>query len=302
MSSRPLPDGEELRRLVDRAVAASFPERPHPERLWESMLYTAGSGGKRLRGSLVLMACAAAGGDWEKALPAAVAVELIHAYSLIHDDLPIMDDDDYRRGRPTNHRVYGPAIALLAGDALQARAFAVLTAVENGAPPQVQLAWVRELAEAAGAAGLVGGQVVDWESEAGRWEQEERGKVAGRLEFIHRHKTGSLLRAAARLGGVAAEAGEETLTRLGVYGSELGLAFQITDDLLDEVGDPAGTGKAVGRDRRRGKLTYVTLFGVEESREAARRAIERAKAAIEPLGEGARRLLELADQVVGRSR
>ncbi|MBE3577114.1 MAG: polyprenyl synthetase family protein [Limnochordales bacterium] len=301
-----LPGWEELRKLVDAAVAAAVCAENFPPRLWQSMLYTAGSGGKRLRGSLVLASCAVAGGDWRRALPAAVAVELIHAYSLIHDDLPLMDDDDFRRGRPTNHKVFGPAVALLAGDALQAYAFEVLVDQANGAPPELQLAWVRELSAAAGPGGLVGGQLVDWEVEEGRWQQLAEGELAaaGMLEYVHRHKTAALIRAAVRMGGLAAGLREEddVLVRLGVYGAELGLAFQITDDLLDEVGDPEATGKEVGRDRRRGKLTYVALYGVPVAQAAARRAVWRAQEALTPLGERGLPLVQLAEQVLARTR
>ncbi|MGE5481906.1 MAG: polyprenyl synthetase family protein [Bacteroidota bacterium] len=309
--SEKTPGWDELRQLVDEAVAAAVPAGNFPPRLWQSMSYTSGSGGKRLRGSLALASCAAAGGEWQKALPAAVAVELVHAYSLIHDDLPLMDDDDFRRGRPTNHKVFGPAVALLAGDALQAYAFAVLVDAANGARPELQLAWVRELSMAAGPEGLVGGQFVDWVAEGGRW-QEMAGTpalaglppAAGMLEYVHRHKTGALITAAARMGGRAAglKDDDEVLVRLGVYGAELGLAFQITDDLLDEVGDPAATGKDVGRDRRRGKLTYVALYGVQAAQKAARRAVLRAQEALVPLGERALPLVELASQVLDRTR
>lgn len=340
MSSLPLaeklPGWEELRQEVDAAVAAAVRAENFPPRLWQSMLYTAGSGGKRLRGSLVLAACAVAGGEWRRALPAAVAVELIHAYSLIHDDLPIMDDDDFRRGRPTNHKVFGPAVALLAGDALQAYAFAVLVDPANGASPELQLAWVRELSAAAGPEGLVGGQLVDWEAEGGRWQDQasgwlatgqaenglsgsvnrlpmaERGGLelvglplaAGMLEYVHRHKTAALIRAAVRMGGLAAglQEEDEVLVRLGMYGAELGLAFQITDDLLDEVGDPEATGKEVGRDRRRGKLTYVALYGVPAAEAAARRAVLRAQESLAPLGEQGLPLVQLAAQVLARTR
>ncbi|MBE3583745.1 MAG: polyprenyl synthetase family protein [Limnochordaceae bacterium] len=312
---------------VEEAVDRLVPVDAYPPRLWQAMRYTAVGGGKRLRGSLVLASCAiirgTETGDQAQALPAAVAVELVHAYSLIHDDLPLMDDDDWRRGKPTNHKVFGPAMALLAGDGLLARAFEVLTmplrevnpsadrsssgAADPRAEVELQWAWVRELSQAAGPSALVGGQAMDWllEQEGATLPADER---AGALEYVHRHKTGALIRASVRMGALAGLPPEqrrkadedETMVRLTVYGAELGLAFQITDDLLDEVGRPEQTGKGVGRDRARGKVTYVSIYGLEAAQQAAARALARAQEAVQPLGKRAQPLVELAQGLLAR--
>jgi len=239
-------------------------------RLAEAMRYSVFAGGKRLRPALAVAACRAVGGRDEAVLPFAAALELVHTYSLIHDDLPAMDDDDLRRGVPTSHRVFGEALAILAGDALHTHAFGLVL----GRTPDGALArdLALELAEAAGCRGMVGGQVEDLAA-------ANEPPTAGRLERIHRAKTGALFVAAARGGGRAGGAGAGALEALVDYGEALGLAFQITDDVLDETGTAESLGKTPGKDREVAKMTYVRLEGVEAARARARRERDRAVAA-----------------------
>ena len=280
--------------------AALRPEPGLPAPLLEAMRYSLLAPGKRLRPLLVVLAAEACGGGaapW----PAASAVEMIHAYSLIHDDLPAMDDDDLRRGQPTCHKKFGEALAILAGDALQALAFQVLA---EGYSPPTAAACCRELAKAAGAAGMVGGQVDDlaWERPAGT--KEER-TVEG-LEALHARKTGALIRASLRLGVLAAYDSEapapDLLKRFDAYGRCLGLAFQITDDLLDVEGRAEHAGKRLHKDAARGKLTYPGLLGVDESRRRAERLCREADEHLAPLGAAAARLRATAAFVLGRDR
>jgi geranylgeranyl diphosphate synthase type II len=244
------------------------------------MRYSVFSGGKRLRPVLCLTTAQACGAPLESALPAACALELIHTYSLIHDDLPAMDDDDLRRGRPTSHKVFGEAIAILAGDGLLTLAFGVLA--QSASPPETVVRLVRELAEAAGAAGMVGGQAADMMSE---------GKIVdGRtLEYIHAHKTGALLRASVRMGAVAAGAPEATLLHLTRYAEDIGLAFQIMDDLLD-ASELAGAGGDIAHQ----KATYPALYGEEASRRMIENLTRRALDELEQSGVRPDRLAELA--------
>ncbi len=280
--------------------AALAPETGLPTSLLEAMRYSLLGPGKRLRMIVVVMAGEACGGA-ARPWPAACAVEMIHAYSLVHDDLPAMDDDDLRRGRPTCHKVYGEALAILAGDALQTKAFEVLA---GSYPPATAAACCLELARASGAAGMVGGQVDDlaWES-AGLAGRDMVG-----LEALHGRKTGALICASLRLGALAAYAGKDhgppldLLERMSGYGRCLGLAFQIVDDLLDVEGQAEQTGKRVGKDAGRGKLTYPGLLGVAESRRRAEQLGEEARESVAPLGVAARRLRELVDYVLIRDR
>jgi geranylgeranyl diphosphate synthase type II len=222
---------------------------------------------KRLRPVLVLMACEACGYDRERALPAACAVEMVHTYSLIHDDLPAMDDDDLRRGRPSCHAAFGEAAAILAGDALLAQAFEVLA--RDVRPAELAARCCAELATAAGASQLVGGQADDLA------EQFGAGGLA-QLEAIHRRKTGAMINVSLRLGGLLGKADRGRLETLDVYGRKLGLAFQIVDDLLDLSGDTAAMGKRTRKDKDRGKLTFPGLLGAEESRARAEQLIDEA--------------------------
>jgi geranylgeranyl diphosphate synthase type II len=245
----------------------------------------------------VLLAAEAAGADVPTALPASAAVEMVHTYSLIHDDLPAMDDDDLRRGRPTCHKQFGEALAILAGDALLTLAFQVLS---ESYPPVTAAACCRELARAAGAAGMVGGQVEDL-----AWENQPTGALND-LERLHAHKTGALFRACLRLGACAAQ-GERpggpdpaVVEALDAFGHGFGLAFQITDDLLDVQGQADQTGKRVGKDAARGKLTYPGLLGAAESRRRAERLCQQAAEALRPLGPAGSRLAMLADRILDR--
>ncbi|MBM3968844.1 MAG: polyprenyl synthetase family protein [Planctomycetes bacterium] len=266
-----------------------------PPRLREAMSYSLLAGGKRLRPVLVLMACEACGGNSDAAVPAACALEMIHTYSLIHDDLPAMDDDDYRRRRLTNHKVFGEALAILAGDALLTLAFEVTA--RDVRPTAVAAACCADLAFAAGACGMVGGQVADLEAES----QTDRGtKMFEHLQSIHRRKTGRLIRSALTMGGRIAQADVATLGMLDHYGTCIGLAFQIADDVLDVTGLEDKLGKGVGKDAGLGKLTYPGLIGVDRSRQMARDLINEACLAIAPLGERGQRLQAMAWFVLER--
>jgi geranylgeranyl diphosphate synthase type II len=273
-----------------------------PAALREAMAYSLLAGGKRLRPLLVLLACRAAGGDETAALAAGSAVEMVHTYSLIHDDLPAMDDDDLRRGMPTSHKRFGEALAILAGDALLTLAFGVLT---DAYPPATAAACCRELAAGAGPAGMVGGQVLDLAAEGRIPGAAQVGGVAD-LEAVHVRKTGALYRAALRMGAFAARGerpgGPEpaVLAALDRFGRCFGLAFQITDDLLDVQGDPARAGKRVNKDAARGKLTYPGLLGVAESRARADALCREAEAALAPLGPDAAPLAGLARSLLDR--
>ena len=300
----------ELATLRDRVNArlATYvaPEIDCPGKLSESMAYSLLAGGKRLRPILVLLACEACGGDSETALPAACAIEMIHTYSLIHDDLPAMDDDDYRRGRLTNHKVYGEAMAILAGDALLTLAFEVLA--RDTQPGSVAAACCADLAAAAGWCGMVGGQVADLEAEQQSADRQlghatdKSHETSGltQLEAIHRRKTGRLLMSAVTLGARVAQAKAEMVNRLEEFGKRVGLAFQIADDLLDVTGDAAKLGKNVGKDATLGKMTYPGLLGIEGSRRKADDLIDEACRLLEPFGERAGPLIALARFVTHR--
>jgi geranylgeranyl diphosphate synthase type II len=293
----------ERRDAIDAHLDAALqPIDGLPGELLEAMRYSLLARGKRLRPMLVLLAseaCARKGADpW----PAACSVEMIHVYSLIHDDLPAMDDDDMRRGQPTCHRKFGEANAILAGDALLTLAFQTLA---EGYPNRVGAACCADLARAAGAAGMVGGQVVDlaWERAA-----SDDGRTLADLESLHLRKTGALIRACLRLGARVAFANiaegppSELLGRLDSYGRCLGLAFQITDDLLDVEGEVVYAGKRVGKDAARGKLTYPGLLGVQESRRRAAALGREARECLAGFGEAAQPLGELVSFVLNRDR
>jgi geranylgeranyl diphosphate synthase type II len=287
-------------RRVDEALRCYLPEESDdpasacPARLAAAMRYSVLGGGKRLRPLLCLMAAEACGGDPEAALPAACALELIHTYSLIHDDLPAMDDDDLRRGRPTCHKAFDEATAILAGDALLTLAFEVVAAQTR--PSEAAVGCVRVLAEAAGPAGMVGGQMADLEAEG------RRDGTLEALEAIHRRKTGALLRAPLRMGALVAGADAGRRAALDAYGKAIGLAFQIVDDLLDVQGDEAKLGKRVRKDFELGKWTYPGFLGVEGSRQRARQLADEAIAALAPLGSGGDRLRALALDLLERDR
>lgn len=282
---------------VEAALERYLGPEAGPPRLVEAMRYSLLGGGKRLRPFLVLTAAEVCGGDPEAALPAACAVEMVHTYSLIHDDLPCMDDDDFRRGRPSAHRVFGEGLAVLAGDALLTLAFEVMAGLE-GDPrvgPGRAIRAVAELARAAGPAGMVGGQVLDLE-----WEGRDAPVAV--LEDLDRRKTGALIAGSLRIGAIVAGASPAQEQALTAYGLHLGLAFQIQDDILDVVGDPAVLGKQAGSDERQAKSTYVRALGLEGARARARAAAQAATEALAPLGPGARLLAELATYVIERER
>jgi geranylgeranyl diphosphate synthase type II len=259
-----------------------------PARLLEAMEYSLFGGGKRLRPALALGACEIVCGDDEPALPAACAIELIHVYSLVHDDLPCMDDDDLRRGRPTAHRVFGDALAILAGDSMLTMAFDIAADTRN---PAV----IRELARAAGVEGMAAGQVMDLDSENKQLGVEE-------LRLLHARKTGALIRAAVRVGALLARASEARLSALSTYGEYIGLAFQIADDILDVTGDEAVLGKPVGSDAARRKSTYPAAVGLERARQLADEAAAAACAALRGFGPEAEVFRMLARYVVDRDR
>jgi geranylgeranyl diphosphate synthase type II len=283
------------KQLIESALAAHL-DRCHgaPATLREAMAYSLLAGGKRLRPILALAACEAVGGAPDDAIDAACAVEFVHTYSLIHDDLPAMDDDDFRRGRPTAHKKFGEALAILAGDALAAEAFRVAAERRRGREERIADV-VFELARAAGAVGMVGGQVLDIEATGKRISVED-------LEKLHHAKTGELLlvavRAGARMGGADAAA----LEKLTAYGRALGLAFQIVDDVLDITADLATLGKDPGSDRAAGKTTFVDLLGVDGARARAQRVMDEGLAALAPFGGRAEALRALGRYTVERDR
>jgi geranylgeranyl diphosphate synthase, type II len=287
----------DARRRVEEALdrflpPEDVPDSPCPSQLAKAMRYSLLAGGKRLRPILAMMAAEACGADPVEALPCACAVEMVHTYSLIHDDLPAMDDDDLRRGRPTCHKAFDEATAILAGDGLLTLAFE--TIVRYTRPPEAAARCVRILAEAAGPAGMVGGQMADLQAEG-----REDGTVA-LLEAIHRRKTGALLRAPLTMGAAVAGASELQVEALDRYGRAVGLAFQIVDDLLDVQGDEAKLGKRVGKDSGLGKWTYPGLLGIEASRAKARGLADEAMAALAPFGDRSAHLRALAWDLLER--
>ena len=274
------------RRLVDGALRACLP--PGRSRLGQAMRYSLLGGGKRLRPIVALAAGEAAGATARAVLPFACAIEMIHTYSLVHDDLPAMDDDDLRRGRPTCHKVYGEGLAILVGDALLTEAFGVMASARGAARA---LEAVSEVARAAGVAGMVGGQALDLAAEGTR-------ATLATLRAIHARKTGALFRVAARTGGLVAGAAPAVLRRLTDYGEHLGLAFQIADDILDAAGGPEADGRT---DRELRKATYPAVLGAAAARSHLVRARDRALAALVPLGPAAEPLQALADHIVART-
>ncbi len=290
---------KEKKVLIDAFLDRATPRADKmPTSLHASMRYSLEAGGKRVRPVLALAAAEAVkGADAHKIdgiLAAAASLEYIHTYSLIHDDLPAMDNDDFRRGKPTNHKVYGEAVAILAGDALLTFAFELLSSdLMGGMPPEARLAVIRELAVASGSMGMVGGQVVDIESEG-------REVDFATVEYIHAHKTGALIRASVRIGAVAAEASKEQLDALSRYGKDVGLAFQIADDILDITGTQEEIGKDVGSDVERGKKTYPAMIGLDASRARADELVGSAVDALGIFGPSADPLREIARYVVSR--
>ena len=286
-----------LREAIDeRLRQLASVEHSAPPSILEAVAYALLGEGKRLRPILLIASGEAAGGRRADLLPAACAVEMIHAFSLIHDDLPALDNDDLRRGRPTVHVKFGEATAILAGDALLNMAFATLAAGPVGEElASRRLAVIEVISGAVGLGGMIAGQVLDLEFEG-------KPAAAEDLERIHRLKTGALITAACRCGGILAGAGERELGLLEAYGAALGLAFQITDDILDVEGTAREIGKSPGKDARAAKTTFPKLWGLEASRRMAARKIEEAVEAVAPLGERTALLVELARSVATRTR
>lgn len=279
----------EQARLIDAELDRLVPaEAAPPEVIHKAMRYSLFAGGKRIRPILCMEACRTVTGDELNGIRAvASSLEMIHTYSLIHDDLPALDNDDLRRGRPTNHKVFGEAMAILAGDSLLTLAFEVLGAAGNAR-------LVSELATASGTVGgMIGGQVFDLEG-------ENQAPSAELLDRIHRAKTGALLRASVRMGAIHAGATEDELSALSEYGEHIGLAFQIVDDILDIEASPEALGKTPGKDAAQHKITFPAVYGLERSREMAEAERQRAHATLEQFGAKAQRLHELADLVVDR--
>lgn len=281
--------------LVDQALEQSI-EIARPEKIYEAMRYSLLAGGKRLRPILCLATCNLTGGTSEMAMPTACALEMIHTMSLIHDDLPAMDNDDFRRGKPTNHKVFGEDIAILAGDGLLAYAFEyVATQTKNVAPENI-IQVVARLGRTVGAAGLVGGQVLDLESEG------KSDINAETLSFIHTHKTGALLEASVVTGAILTNAAETDINRLSQYAQNIGLAFQIIDDILDITATDEQLGKTAGKDLQAQKATYPSLWGLEKSQLKAQELVDNAIAQLTVYGTKAEPLRAVADYIVTRDR
>ncbi len=284
------------KKIIDEALERYLPgEDNYPPVIFKAIRYSLFAGGKRIRPILCLASAEALGGDIESILPVASALELIHTYSLIHDDLPAMDDDDYRRGRRTSHKVFGEDMAILAGDALLTEAFHLMSdrgLMEKIAPEKL-ISVIHDIAGAAGCFGMVGGQVVDVQSEGESVETEV-------LNFIHTRKTGAMITAAVKAGAVLADAGEVELNALASYGRNIGLAFQIADDILNVEGDQILMGKGTGSDTKRGKVTYPALVGMDASRKKAGELVESALSAIMNFDHRAEPLRMIAAYIIER--
>ncbi|MFZ9739804.1 MAG: geranylgeranyl diphosphate synthase CrtE [Prochlorotrichaceae cyanobacterium] len=284
----------ERKEKVEVALDASLPIAP-PETIYNSMRYSLLAGGKRLRPILCLATCELTGGTIEMAMPTACALEMVHTMSLIHDDLPAMDNDDYRRGKLTNHKVYGEDIAILAGDGLLAYAFEHLALYTKGVPADRLLEIVILLGRAVGAEGLVGGQVVDLESEG------KTDITVDMLDFIHTRKTAALLEVSVVSGAILTGVDQPSRDRLTRYAQRIGLAFQIVDDILDVTATTEELGKSAGKDLKAQKATYPSIWGIDESRKRAQALIDEAKAELEPWGDKAMPLTTLADFITART-
>ena len=282
---------------VDAALDRFLPrETVLPHSLHRAMRYSVFAGGKRVRPILLLAACQAVGGDTERAVPAACAMEMIHTYSLIHDDLPAMDDDDFRRGNPTSHKVFGEAIAILAGDALLTEAFRLTSdpAFTGGCEPSGLLAVIHEIATCAGSHGMVGGQVIDMESEG------QQDIDLATVQYIHTHKTGALIKASVVAGAILGGAAGQQLAAITRYGEAAGLAFQIADDILDIEGTTEEIGKDAGSDEARGKATYPAVIGLSAAKGEALAMMDEALRALDVFGAEADALREIARYIVQR--
>lgn len=285
----------EKREAVDSFFHSYFKEQRKPSVLQQAMLYSLFAGGKRIRPILALASYEACGGNPTEIVPYASTLELVHTYSLIHDDLPAMDNDDLRRGKPTNHKIYGEAIAILAGDALLTEAFSILS--DSSLPSTVKeadlLRALREIALASGLNGMVAGQVQDILSENLDPDHET-------VEFIHMHKTASLIRASVMMGPILYGSSKDILDALSEYGNNIGLAFQVIDDILDIEGDAKELGKPIGSDERSNKMTYPSLYGIEKSRDIAKNLIFSAVSSLSSFSSKADPLREIANYLLNR--
>ncbi len=289
---------KEKRAVVENALGAYFSESQiSASTVVDSMRYSLFAGGKRLRPILCIAAAEAVGGREEDVLPVACALELVHTYSLIHDDLPAMDDDDLRRGRPTNHIVFGEAVALLAGDALLTEAFYIMTKPEltKRVSPGALVKVIGGIAHAAGCRGMIGGQLVDIQSEG-------KSGNPSLSEFIHTHKTGALITASVRSGVIIGGGDESQIEAVTTYGERIGLAFQISDDILDVEGDSETIGKRVGADKQKEKVTYPAVFGLSRSKEIQTELVKTAIESLKIFGRPADPLRQIASYVVERKR
>ncbi|MEM6423787.1 MAG: geranylgeranyl diphosphate synthase CrtE [Cyanobacteria bacterium P01_D01_bin.128] len=280
---------QQVEQALDRALQVIYPET-----IYESMRYSLMAGGKRLRPILCLATTELTGGTVDMAMPTACALEMVHTMSLIHDDLPAMDNDDYRRGKLTNHKVYGDDVAILAGDALLSYAFEFI-ATQSSVPAENLLKVVAALGRAVGAAGLVGGQVVDLESEG------KADITVDTLNFIHRHKTAALLEVSVTAGAMLMGADAAVLEKLSSYAQNIGLAFQIVDDILDITSTQAELGKSIGKDVAAQKATFPSLWGLEESKRQAQQLVEQAKQDLESFDTRNQPLLAIADYITART-
>lgn len=288
---------QDQQRLVEDALQRWVPrEEIFPSQVHKAMRYSLFAGGKRIRPILALAAAEAVGGKRDDVLPLACALELIHTYSLIHDDLPAMDNDDWRRGKPTSHKIFGEALAILTGDALLTEAFFLLARpdVMKGVSPRRRLRAIFEIARAAGSLGMVGGQTMDILSQGKKVDKDL-------LEYIHTHKTGALIAAAVGSGAIIGGASPKQYKALSKYGEKLGLAFQIIDDLLDVQGDAQQLGKAVHKDQTQEKVTYPALFGLQESKKLAEKLIAEALLYLQIFDQRAEPLREIAKFILKRS-
>lgn len=280
---------------IEKLLKEYMPEeKGYQKTIFEAMNYSLKAGGKRLRPILTLEACRIVGGNEEDAIPFAIAIEMIHTYSLIHDDLPALDNDDLRRGRPTNHKVYGDAMAILAGDGLLNYAFEIMLSSSIGKEnPAKYLNAINEIAKSSGVYGMIGGQVVDIESEDKKIEMEK-------LDFIHLNKTAAIIVGCMRAGAIIGDATEEQLENITKYATNIGLSFQIADDILDITGDESKLGKKVGSDIDNNKSTYPSLIGLEKSKEIANDLINEAKTRISNIKGDTEFLNDLAEYIVAR--
>ena len=280
---------------IEKLLKEHMPEeKGYQKTIFEAMNYSLKAGGKRLRPILTLEACRIVGGNEEDVIPFAIAIEMIHTYSLIHDDLPALDDDDLRRGRPTNHKVYGDAMAILAGDGLLNYAFEIMLSSSIGKEnPAKYLNAINEIAKSSGVYGMIGGQVVDIESEDKKIEMEK-------LDFIHLNKTAAIIVGCMRAGAIIGDATEKQLENITKYATNIGLSFQIADDILDITGDESKLGKKVGSDIDNNKSTYPSLIGLEKSKEIANDLINEAKTRISNIKGDTEFLNDLAEYIVAR--